>query len=209
MRLDYALYVVAALFFILTVISAIIIVETERSLWVVTTVVLGMLSIGLGYYQRPRATSSTQVTAPPASAPAEPLPPATQTKPVQASAEVKIEEKIEAPVQSAPAIESPPIIEAPAQPQITETPTPAIIESPPAPQAPTPEVEATPIEPVVESPLTRVKGIGEKRATQLKALGINSLDDLAKASAQDVAKSLKISPKIVDKWILGAKDLVK
>ena len=56
--------------------------------------------------------------------------------------------------------------------------------------------------------LTQVKGIGEKRAAQLKALGINSVDDLSKASAKTIAKELKISPKIVDKWIDSAKELV-
>jgi len=41
-----------------------------------------------------------------------------------------------------------------------------------------------------ESDLTLVKGIGERRATQLKELGINSLDELAKVSANDLAKDL-------------------
>jgi predicted flap endonuclease-1-like 5' DNA nuclease len=54
-----------------------------------------------------------------------------------------------------------------------------------------------------------VKGIGEKRATQLKDIGINGIDELAKASAEGIAKSLKISPKIVQKWIAGAKELAK
>ena len=57
--------------------------------------------------------------------------------------------------------------------------------------------------------LTQVKGIGEKRATQLKALGINSVDDLAKASAKTLAAKLKISPKIASKWIESAKELKK
>jgi predicted flap endonuclease-1-like 5' DNA nuclease len=57
--------------------------------------------------------------------------------------------------------------------------------------------------------LTQVKGIGEKRATQLKAIGINSVNDLAKASAEDIAKKLQISSKITKKWIDSAKALVK
>jgi len=57
--------------------------------------------------------------------------------------------------------------------------------------------------------LTQVKGIGEKRATQLKALGINNVDELSKASAKTLAKKLKISPKTVDNWIANAKELVK
>jgi predicted flap endonuclease-1-like 5' DNA nuclease len=57
--------------------------------------------------------------------------------------------------------------------------------------------------------LMQVKGIGEKRATQLKAIGISSVDDLAKASAEDIAKKLQISSKITKKWIDSAKALVK
>ena len=49
--------------------------------------------------------------------------------------------------------------------------------------------------------LTQVKSIGEKRATQLKVRGINSFDDLAKASAKDITKKSQISPKITKKWI--------
>jgi predicted flap endonuclease-1-like 5' DNA nuclease len=55
----------------------------------------------------------------------------------------------------------------------------------------------------------RVKGIGEKRAAQLEALGINSLSQLASVSAEDLARDLKISPKITAKWVTSAKDLAK
>jgi predicted flap endonuclease-1-like 5' DNA nuclease len=57
-----------------------------------------------------------------------------------------------------------------------------------------------------ESDLTLVKGIGERRAAQLKELGINSLDELAKVSADDLTKNLGISPKITRKWIANAKE---
>jgi predicted flap endonuclease-1-like 5' DNA nuclease len=57
--------------------------------------------------------------------------------------------------------------------------------------------------------LTQMKCIGEKRAMQLKALGIASVDELSKALAKRIAKKLKISPKIVNKWIDNAKELVK
>jgi len=62
-------------------------------------------------------------------------------------------------------------------------------------------------EPSIEHALTEISGIGEKRASQLKALGIKSVDDLAKAPVEDLAKSLKVSPKIVAKWVAGAKKL--
>ena len=58
MRLDYTLYVLAAIILIITVIPFVVTIEgveaETRSLWVVTTVVLGLLSIGLGYSQRPK-----------------------------------------------------------------------------------------------------------------------------------------------------------
>ena len=82
-------------------------------------------------------------------------------------------------------------------------------------EAPKQEKTLTPTEPaMVENAastmaLTQVKGIGEKRAVQLKTLGINSVEDLSKASAATVAKQLKVSPKIVDTWIANAKKLVK
>ena len=163
MRLDYTLYILAVLFFLITAVA--ILAETE-SLWVVTAVVLGILSVGLGYYQRPKAKAE-------ACQPAVPIPQATMPQTLQATTvEAPKEEKIATP---------------------TETTT--VMEAP------------TPAAPTIE--LTRVKGIGEKRATQLKAIGINGIDELAKASAEDIAKSLKISPKIVQKWIAGAKELAK
>jgi len=144
MRSDYALYTVAVIFFILTgIVLAYQVEQTE--LWTVTTVVLGLLFIGLGYSQRPKATTS------------------------------------EAP-QMAPT-------------------TPATIAEEEA------EIVTEAAPKVVE--LTEVKGIGEKRAEQLKGLGINSIEDLAKASAKDLAVKLKISPKITGKWIENAKKHVE
>ena len=70
MRLDYGLYIVAALLFTITVFSAVLLVENERSLWVVTTALLGILALGVGYYQRPRATVSTQLPPPAVTEPA-------------------------------------------------------------------------------------------------------------------------------------------
>jgi len=152
MRLDYTLYVLAALLLIIAVVPFVVTIEgveseTPRNLWVVTTAVLGLLSIGLGYSQRPK-------TAAQACQPAVQIPQATVP-------------------QTQPAI----TMEKPAMTEMLE--------------------------------LTQVKGIGEKRATQLKALGINSVDDLAKAPAEDIAEKLQISSKITKKWIASAKELVK
>jgi predicted flap endonuclease-1-like 5' DNA nuclease len=165
MRLDYALYALAVVFFLITVVSFVMVTE-QKSLWVVATVVLGLFSIGLGYYERPKAKTvvpQQAVSMPQAAMPQ--MPPVTT---MEAPKEEKVEVAIETP-----------------------TPAPAL-----APAAPTIE-------------LTQVKGIGEKRAAQLRAIGINSVDELAKASVEDIAAKLKIYPKIVEKWIAGAKELVK
>lgn len=158
MRSDYALYMVAIIFFLLTVTAAVMLaVEYERNLWVLTTAVLGLLFLGLGYSQRPKQqVTVTEVITSPAPTPA---PPPTVTT----ATEVVAEPKAEITVETAP-----------------------------------PKVE-----------LTKIKGIGEKRAEQLKALGINAIEDLANASAKDLAAKLKISPKITGKWIENAKTLAK
>ena len=62
MRSDVTLYVVAAFFFVLTIASAVIFQQEERSLWMVSTAVIGILSLSLGVYQRPKTKSTTQKT---------------------------------------------------------------------------------------------------------------------------------------------------
>lgn len=165
MRLDYTLYALAVLLLIITVIPFVITIEgvesDTRSLWVVTTVVLGLLSIGLGYSQRPK--TEAQACQPAVTAAQETMP---QTQP--AEMEAPKEEKTVVPTKA------------------------AMVENAASTMA-----------------LTQVKGIGEKRAVQLKTLGINSVEDLSNASAATVAKQLKVSPKIVDSWIANAKELVK
>jgi predicted RecB family nuclease len=54
-----------------------------------------------------------------------------------------------------------------------------------------------------------VKGIKEKRVGQLKTIGINSIEDLANASANDIAAKLQVSSKITGKWVESAKELSK
>lgn len=151
MRSDYALYMVAIIFFIVTGMS----LALAENLWVVATAILGFLFIGLGYTQKPKPQAITVEARPQAPAPEMPTP-----SPVT---EVMKEEKVETVVEI----------------------TPQKME------------------------LTEVKGIGEKRAQQLKALGISSVEDLAKVSAADIAEKLKISPKITGKWIENAKTLAE
>jgi predicted flap endonuclease-1-like 5' DNA nuclease len=169
MRLDYTLYILAVLFFLITAVA--ILTETE-SLWVVTAVVLGILSVGLGYYQRPKAKAEACQPAVPISQPTMP-----QTQPAP-PVEAPREEKTEAPTAEPPLMETPPV-----------TQTATLVSR--------------------KTRLTRIKGIGEKRVAQLNSLGINNIKELAEASAEDIAKNLKISPKIVQKWIAGAKELAK
>ncbi|TET65371.1 hypothetical protein E3J49_01885 [Candidatus Bathyarchaeota archaeon] len=84
-----------------------------------------------------------------------------------------------------------------------------VLEPAPTPVAITEETEiTTEIAPTVTT-LTEVKGIGEKRAEQLKGLDINSTEKLAEASAKKLARKLKISPKITAKWIENAKKLTE
>ena len=172
MRLDYALYVLAALLLIITVVPfvASIGVETTetKSVWVVATVVLGFLSIGLGYSQRPKTEAQA----------CQPAMPTSQGPMLQTQTATTMEtpkEETEAPMEK------------PSMKEATAIATSA----------------AATID------LTQVKGIGGKRATQLKALGITSVNELANASAETIAKKLKVSPKIIDKWIANAKELEK
>ena len=156
MRLDYALYAVAVILFILTGVGA----YMAESLWIVTTAVLGLVFIGIGYWQRPH------------------------------------EEAI-----------------APNTPQttiMTMPPPVSVTASPPPPAAP--KAETKPI-PVIETKLPSaalldVKGIKEKRAQQLKTLGINTVEDLAKASPEDLAAKLKIAPYFTSQWIENAKKII-
>ncbi|MEJ5327845.1 MAG: helix-hairpin-helix domain-containing protein [Candidatus Bathyarchaeia archaeon] len=160
MRLDYTLYVLGALVLVVTVVPFVITIEgmasDARNLWVISTVVLGLLSIGVGYSQRPKTAAQA----------------------CQPTATITHETVTE---------------------QMQET----VMQKPPATTIEAPAATATALE------LTQVKGIGEKRAAQLKALGINNVSDLAKASAEDIAGKLQISQKITQKWIDNAQELVK
>ena len=102
----------------------------------------------------------------------------------------------------------------PVQPEQTTTVTP-----PPA----TPEPQQAPIVEVVTEPitaateefiprklkLTKIRGIGEKRFGQLKALEIKDARDLAKASPNELATKLDIPMKTATRWIADAKELAE
>jgi len=89
--------------------------------------------------------------------------------------------------------------QAPTAPEPAPSP-PTLPTAPPAPPPltakPTPE-------------LTEVKWVGPKRAEQLKSLGVSTVVDLAKASAEDLATKMGVSPKIAGKLIEEAKKLTE
>lgn len=57
--------------------------------------------------------------------------------------------------------------------------------------------------------LTKIRGIGEKRYGQLKALGIKNAKDLAETSPQELAAKLDIPTKTATRWIVDAKELAE
>ena len=160
MRLDYMLYIVAIICFIIT--GGVAYAATQQQLWIVIPAVVGLAFIGIGYTQRPREETVTQM----AVAPPPPPPTIARTEATNVKQEIEVEEK---------KIEPSPVIE-------IKRATHELLE---------------------------VKGIKDKRALQLKAVGINTVEDLAKASPTDLAAKLKIAPYFTGKWIENAKQIVE
>jgi predicted flap endonuclease-1-like 5' DNA nuclease len=180
MRSDYLFYLLALVFFLITITSIVLVAdETARNLWAAGTVILGLVSAGVGYYQRPKA------------------------KPTETISEVPPVELGDSHAKEAHVAES---VEKHAEP--TATP-PSASTMPAQVVAPGPLMVPTPVggSASAKSELTAIKGINEKRAAQLKEAGINNIDALANASADDLAKSLMVSPKIIRMWIGSAKKL--
>ncbi len=190
MRLDYVMYALAILFFIVTATSlAIITDQNERNLYAVSTVVLGLLLATVGFYMRPKIKTAAAYT-PAVSTPQESAPATV----LQAAVTIEAP-KVEAPlvVVEAPKVEAPP------------AETPVVAEPQPAVQipAPTPASEAPAME------FTQIRGISQNRADQLKANGINNIQELANANPADLATKLNVSPKIVKMWIGSAKKQIR
>ena len=79
---------------------------------------------------------------------------------------------------------------------------PAGAAPPPPPPPPLVTAANLPLE------IADVKGIGSKREGQLKAIGISTVEDLAKASAEELAEEMKTTPEIAGRWIKEAKKLL-
>ncbi len=188
MRLDYVSYAVAIVFFIVTLAAVVYSTAVEQQVWVVSTVVIGLAFIGVGYTQRPRQATAPQVTT------SAPPPPPSQPQQDQ----VQPAQHQQAEIQQQPEPQPSEVTTAIARPTVTDVVK--LEEAKPAVE-PVPPIQPT------AGGLTDVKGIGEKRASQLRALGILSVNDLSKASAKDLAAKLKISSKITDKWIENAREI--
>ena len=186
MRMDYVSYAIAIILFIITL-SAVTYQSAFKptQVWIITPIVIGLAFIGLGYTQRPKI-STTPVTNIPTSAstniPSPPPSPAPQPV-VEEATKIEETKQIE---------ETKPVV----QPLVVVTEPVKLEETKPV-VVPQPAVGG----------LTEVRGIGEKRAAQLRALGINSVEELSKASAKDLAAKLNISAKITTKWIENAKEI--
>ena len=204
MRLDYALYSLAIVLFALSTAFFMLIPEGEGKLvYVIPTAILGVLSIGAGFAQRPKPVSVVvpqEVASPQKGAPAEPASVIATPVAEQLAAPVFYAPIEPAPV-SLPATTAPPPVTA----TISVSPTAPTLEST---TSPTLESTTSPA-PIAKSDLTLIRGINEKRADQFKANGINTIQDLSTASAEDLAAKLGVSPKIVKMWVGSAKKRAK
>ena len=74
---------------------------------------------------------------------------------------------------------------------------------------PTQQLEEAFEEALQELELTGIKGIGSKRADELRAVGVNTVSDLATYSTKDLSQKTGISEKIVSRWIEKAKEIIE
>ena len=208
MRSDVILYVVAAFFFALAIVSTVKLTGTDRLIWMALDIGLGIILLIGGYHQRPKTKktvktlSNTPVVTPPSET-------TTQLTPVEEtqleSSEVKKSETEEAPVEEAPVETSQTIgASVEASESIVEAPVSSTLQE--QISSVTIQDNETPAQVEQEGlPLTDIKGVGEKRAAQLNALGITTAEELSLASVEDLAKGLKISPKVAAKLVEAAK----
>ncbi len=193
MRLDYVLYGLGIVFFGLSAVFYFLFSGDNQLLSVAIAVVVGILLLGVGLAQRPSSKAS------PVKAVTEPVPAPVVSEPVAT------EPVVQGPTETVKS--APDVIEPPKAAPTSEAT--ATVEAPPAAQEPTSTPQAPASDETPASPFAQIRGINEKRTEQLKANGINSLQDLANAPAEELATKVGVSPKIVKMWIGQAKKLIK
>ncbi len=206
MRLDYALYGLAIVLFALTVVT--LALAQDETIYAASTAIVGLLLVGGGYFLKPKANVRTEPSPPQQDAMAE-LVEQTPMSAVEApkmDTHVTTASKTETPIENvlsdqiAPSVETQKI----ETPPIAEMQTVEQVLTPMAEETATKTIPAT-----AKLEFTQIRGISEKRAEQLKANGVNTVEKLAAASADDLAIKLDVSPKIVKMWIGSAKKLLK
>ena len=206
MRSDVTLYIVAAFFFILAITSTFLFTDMTQIFWIVLSTTLGIILIGAGYSQRPIAKKPIKTLLPTTDA-------STPTDSI--TQEVQVEEvQVEAfSFTESVSVETPQTVED--TPEESE----AISEESTLPSAQEGQVStvtaqdnaavSTPVNPEeakAEAPLTSVKGVREKRAAQLNALGIYTVKELSQTPLEVLTKNLKpISQKQAADLIEAAK----
>ncbi len=173
MRLDYTLYVLAAILLIISVVPFVAPIGMEtietRSVWVVASVVLGLLSIGLGYYQRPKTEAQA---CQPAIATSQGTMPETQTA---TTMEPPKEEKTEAPMEK-----------------------PAIKEAPTIATSAAATVELTQVKGIGEKRATQLKSSGIKSVDELANASAKAVAKKLKISPKIVDKWISNAKELVE-----------
>jgi predicted flap endonuclease-1-like 5' DNA nuclease len=205
MRFDYALYGLAIVLFALTAITFMLVADSDgKLLYSASTGIVGILSLVGGYFLRPKnlANATRQTVNPQAPTRQEFVSETPQQTggPIVEAAPTQIQ-VVETPKIEIVAVQTPVVVDAPSTVEVE----PVAVAASVAPAEGASQETSTKI----ESAFSQIRGISEKRAEQLKSVGINTLQDLANASATELAEKLSVSPKIVKMWVGSAKKLSK
>ena len=206
MRLDFTLYGLAIVLFLVAVAAFFVFSENEfQIIFTLSATLLGLVCVTTGYFVRPKLQKTPQMQT---TVSTQPQTQPEETPKAEASTEAE-KPKNEVPIT---------ITESPVEKQLppeepkmlagkTTNETPVLSAPEPEPQlSPPVEVLAlTAPAPNVTSDLTQIRGINSARAEQLKAYGIGSISELARASPEELAAKLSVSPKIVKMWVGSAK----
>jgi predicted flap endonuclease-1-like 5' DNA nuclease len=210
MRLDYAYYGLAAVSFAATAAIYLTSPPQSASLYSLITGIVGFAAIGCGFLWRPKNSQPTVIIQESTTATVSTKEAAVQSQPESAQTATIKALKVE--VQPAPLeasttidIQNPVVTSQGETRQLSTVVAPEPVVEAPATEGP-PSPVATAASP---SELTQIRGINEKRATKMKTIGIETIDALAAASAEDLAAKLELSTKIVKMWIGSAKKMKK